>query len=355
MRLFRCLAPFLFYLQLENAPTAAADDAVAVGGYISNHNLTAPWFGAAPPQKAYKMNRRGWERCLRCGGADRLGGLVDVGDLKDLDEGGAAEILDAVRAHGIIVLKGQNLTRAEQVKVTSKLGEVIVLPASFEGKDPEPDQPAIQRITNFWADGAWKGPTQKFGAYWHQDGQFWARPKHNILSILHAQATPPEGGETGFADLRAAYATLSRSLLERASGVSIRASVRDIADFAKGDEEDLAKFPDAVHPILDHHALDGGPHLFVGSPHMKVVGLDGAGDDEGDAGRALLEMLLMHATSPAFTYFHAWDVGDVVIWDNTQTLHHAMPYKNDGETKRELYRTQSRFKITEDVVTKDEL
>jgi len=96
---------------------------------------------------------------------------------------------------GIIVIKGQNLTRSEQVEFTSKLGSVIVLPPSFEGKDPEPHHPAIQRVTNFWASGKWKGATAKFGAYWHQDGQFWVAPKHNILSILHAQATPPTGGE----------------------------------------------------------------------------------------------------------------------------------------------------------------
>lgn len=160
-----------------------------------------------------------------------------------------------------------------------------------------------------------------------------------MLSVLHAQQTPPEGGETGFADLRAAYATLSKPLLERAQQASISVSVRDIADFAKGSEEDLSKFPDARHPILDKHTFDGGPMLYVGSPHMTVEGLE-----TSEQGRALLDMLLIHATSPAFTYFHAWDVGDVIVWDNTQTLHHAMPYKNDGTAKRELYRTQARLK-----------
>ena len=118
----------------------------------------------------------------------------------------------------------------------------------------------------------------------------------------------------------------------------IEVSVRDIADFAKGTEEDLAAFPDAKHPLLDVHALDGGPSLFVGSPHMKVTGLESP-----EAGKGILEMLLSHATSPAFTYFHSWTPGDVIVWDNTQTLHHAMPYKNDGTAERELYRTQARL------------
>ena len=160
---------------------------------------------------------------------------------------------------------------------------------------------------------------------------------------MHAQQTPPKGGETGFADLRAARATLSKPLLERAAQATIEVSVRDIADFAKGTEEDLSEFPTAQHPILDIHSIDHGPMLYVGSPHMKVNGLESE-----EAGRALLDMLLIHATSPAYTYFHAWDVGDVIVWDNTQTLHHAMPYNNDGTTKRELYRTQARLHIDGD-------
>lgn len=122
---------------------------------MEEDNLPAPWYGATPPKQKYEMHRRGWEACLRCGGAERLGATVNVGNLTELDEEGAMEILDAVRAHGIVVIKAQNLTRGQQVEFTSKLGEVIVLPPSFEGKDPEPYHPAIQRITNFWANDTW--------------------------------------------------------------------------------------------------------------------------------------------------------------------------------------------------------
>lgn len=118
-------------------------------------NLAAPWFGATPSNKEYAMHRRGWEACLRCGGAERLGASVPMGNLTEIDEAGAREILDAVRAHGMIVIPNQNLTRAQQVEFTNKLGEVIVLPPSFEGKDPEPFHPAIQRVTNFWANNTW--------------------------------------------------------------------------------------------------------------------------------------------------------------------------------------------------------
>jgi len=329
-------------MQLKHLSTTLAFLA-GVCGDLSSYaqeaevDMSAPWFGATPTKKQYEMNRRGWDTCERCGGSERLGAVLNVGNLTELTAEGIDEIIDAVRGHGMIVIKAQNLTRAQQVELTAKLGETVVLPSSFEGKDPEPNQPAIQRITNFWANDTWKGPTT-FGGYWHQDGQFWLAPKHNILSILHAQKVPPEGGETGFADLRAARASLSKPLLERSESVSIHASVRKIKDFNNGKEEDYAKFPDAVHGLLAEHSLDGGPMLYLGSPHMTVHGLDSQ-----EVGRTHLEMLFRHSTSPSYTYFHSWDVGDVIIWDNTQTLHHAMPYNNDGSHKREFYRTQTRF------------
>jgi taurine dioxygenase len=293
------------------------------------------WYGAAPPATLHPLDRLGWNDCARCSGAERLGAIVDVGDVRHLSAEGIHAIHDAVRAHGVICLKGQNLTRQQQVDLTSALGDQIILPKAFRGQDPEPDQPSVARITNFWHNGTHK--TFQAGSYWHQDGQFWKRPLNNIASVLYAEATPPSGGETGFADMRAARATLSPPLLARAANASIRASVLKIGDIKdRATAEDLAAFPDVTHRILDNHVSDGGPLLYVGSEQMEVVGLESAA-----AGKGLLAMLLAHATSPAFTYYHVWEAGDVLVWDNAQVLHHAFPYDNDGTTRREFYRTQA--------------
>ena len=87
--------------------------------------------------------------------------------------------------------------------------------AQFEGRT-RTAAPGDSKGYELLANGTWKGPGSKFGAYWHQDGQFWRPPLHNVLSVLHCQSVPPAGGETGFADLRAALATLSGPLRERA-------------------------------------------------------------------------------------------------------------------------------------------
>ena len=296
------------------------------------------FYGARPPHRPLPLHPQGE---VLAGGSERLGAVVDVGDAREIDASGAATVVDAVRAHGVAILKRQSLSRAEQVAFTEKIGETIVLPKFFlQGNDPEPNHPAIQRITNFWADGTWKGPSYFAGAYWHQDGQFWQAPLQNIVSMLYGQTVSACGrGETGFVDLRAARAMLPPPLRARAADACILASVRKIGDFSEASAEDLAPFPDVSHPMLANHLLDGGEVLYLGSQHMDVGGLESA-----EAGTALLTELLAHATSPEFAYYHTWEAGDLVLWDNTQVLHHGMPYDNNGINVREYYRTQARFR-----------
>jgi taurine dioxygenase len=303
----------------------------------------------APAPAAVEVHRRGWDTCELCGGSDRLGVLLDIGDVRKMDADGSRKVLEAVRNYGVVVLKGQNLTRGEQVAFSAALGEVVVLPGSFEGQDPEPGFPEIQRVTNFWANGTWKGTGKTFGAYWHQDGQFWPRTHRNLISMLYSSAAPAKGGQTGFADLRRALHSLSPPLRERAREASIHASVRDIPDFIRyGSKHELDLFDDVTHPMIDsmphstHTSVDSAlaasdATLYIGSPQMRTT-MDG----EGGQGLELLRLLFAHATSPSFTYYHHWTPGDIVLWDNVQTLHHAFPYNNDGVARRELFRTQVR-------------
>jgi len=263
-----------------------------------------------------------------------LGHKLDL-DLRNLDAAGAARILEAASKYGVVVVEKNSppLTRAEQVALSAKLGEVVLLPQSFEGLDPEPGEPAIQRVTNYWANGTWKGKRHSFGSYWHQDGQFWPRSHRWILSVLSCAAAPESGGETGFADLRKAFETLDPGLRKRAENVTVLASVRDIQDFVRNAiPEEIDLFDDVQHPLVDTYpgsSSDDDLMLYVGSPHMRL-------SDDQD----LLPALFDHATR--LTYFHRWKPGDVVFWDNTITLHKAFSYDNTPDVTRELYRTQFR-------------
>jgi len=232
--------------------------------------LAAASAGTAASE-GHVVHRRGWDKCELCGGSERLGALLDVGDLRELNATGVARIHEAVRAYGVVVIRGQDLTRADQEALTARLGEVVVLPGSFEGQDPEPGHPAIQRVTNFWANGTWKGSSNSFGQYWHQDGQFWPRSHRHILSMLYSSAAPKTGGQTGFADLRGALKALSKPLLKIALRASIVASVRDIPDFIRsGTVEELALFDDVSHPMVDSLPHSGVNHFFFSSFNVTL-------------------------------------------------------------------------------------
>ncbi|KAJ8606029.1 hypothetical protein CTAYLR_010781 [Chrysophaeum taylorii] len=259
-----------------------------------------------------------------------LGVVLDAGDLKTIEETGVRRIVEAVKQHGVVVIENQPLSRAEQVALSGKLGSVVILPPSFEGLDPEPELPAIQRVTNYWANGTWKGRRHSFGAYWHQDGQFWPRSHRWIFSMLACAAAPPSGGETGFADLRSSYATLDPDLKATAANSTIEASVRDIADFVRNAvPEELDLFDDVTHPVVDTFPGSGATALadagdvilYVGSRQMRLV----------PPRFGFIDQIIDHAT--AAPYYHAWKPGDVVIWDNTQTLHKAHP-SDSSQRKR---------------------
>ena len=87
--------------------------------------MGAPWFGASPTATPLTLHRRGWGACALCGGAERLGASSTTSTRHHSRTSKPAQILDAVRAHGVVVLKGQNLTRSQQVAFTAALGEVV--------------------------------------------------------------------------------------------------------------------------------------------------------------------------------------------------------------------------------------
>ena len=90
------------------------------------------------------------------------------------------------------------------------------------------------------------------------------------------------------------------------------------------------KKPDKVHPLIWEHR-SGRRSLVIGASVDHVVGVD------HDEGQALLGELLARATARDRVYRHQWQVGDLVIWDNTGVLHRACPY--EPSSTRELHRT----------------
>jgi alpha-ketoglutarate-dependent 2,4-dichlorophenoxyacetate dioxygenase len=168
---------------------------------------------------------------------------------------------------------------------------------------------------------------------WHSDSSF--RQKSSTWSLLHARVVPPSGGDTYFADTRAAYDALPEAMKAKLEGLvaehSIWHSRSQRGGYVPTDDERAAR-PPARHPVVRRHPGSGRNALFIASHASHIIGWP------VDEGRALLDELIAFATQPRFVYGHKWRVGDLVIWDNRATMHRASPFPAD-EHKREMRRT----------------
>ena len=167
---------------------------------------------------------------------------------------------------------------------------------------------------------------------WHSDNSF--RDPPGLYTFLAAKIVPDEGGDTEFADMRAAYDALDPEIRRRIDGLRVIHSLdwsREQSGAPRMSENEKANLPDTEQPLV--RVLAGGRRsLYLSSHGRDVVGMDVA------EGRALLAELTAFATRPEFVFTHTWRAGDVVVWDNRSTMHRATPFPED-RYKRDMRRT----------------
>jgi alpha-ketoglutarate-dependent 2,4-dichlorophenoxyacetate dioxygenase len=153
--------------------------------------------------------------------------------------------------------------------------------------------------------------------------------------MLSAVTLPSWGGETEFADLRAAWDALPPRLQRQVEALEAEHFALHSRMTYLGDTDyspaQLAALPPVVWPLCRRHPVSGRKALFAGIHTTRILGMGVA------EGKMLLHDLLEYATLPEFRYRHEWRVGDLVIWDNRCTLHRGRAY--DLDQKRELRRT----------------
>jgi alpha-ketoglutarate-dependent taurine dioxygenase len=177
------------------------------------------------------------------------------------------------------------------------------------------------------------GEYLKTSFFWHLDGTMHEMPI--LASLLSARYLPPEGGATEWANTYAAYDALpasDKAALEGLRVVHANWALQRFVNPEPSHEVFAAArgVPAREHPLVWKHR-SGRNSLVIGSTAAYVVGMEPA--DSMD----LLVRLRDWATQPQFVYRHDWKVGDLVMWDNTGTLHRALPY--DGASGRLLHRT----------------
>ena len=179
------------------------------------------------------------------------------------------------------------------------------------------------------------------GSHWHSDYSYKSIPAN--VTLLYAIEVPEEGGDTMLIDLAAAYRALPDETKQRIDGLHALHHYRHTKsrDHPEGrwrilDEAQRRVTPEVVHPIVRTHPETSAKSIFVfpglSSGLRHVVGMDDAESDE------LLESLFKHCTAQRFQYRHKWRAGDLLLWDNRCTMHHATTDVLPADQHRTIYR-----------------
>lgn len=257
-------------------------------------------------------------------------------DLATATPAEAREIEKAMDRYAVLVWRGQPLAEEQQVALARHFGP-LDLGLKKARKQPHRYASAeLIDISNVSPEGGvYERSHSKIisnlaNQLWHSDSSF-QKPAAKY-SMLSAVVVPAQGGQTEFADLRAAYDALPPGLKEDVENREAEHyawhSREWLGDTAS--EEQKRAFPPVRWPLVRRHPGSGRKALFVGIHCTHVVGLTLA------EGRVLLADLLEHATQPAFVYRHEWRPGDLVMWDNRCTVHRGRRF--DLAARRELRR-----------------
>ena len=236
--------------------------------------------------------------------------------------------------HAVLVFPGQFLDDESHRAFSLRFGRLERVITRQEGSTE-----VFSNLSNVRGDGSLIAPDGnralflKGNSYWHTDSSFKRAPAK--ASLLSARQVPTEGGETEFADMRAAWDRLDRDTQARLEGKtalhSYRYSQGKVGGLDVLSETDLDRLPPVEHPVVRTHPETGRKSLYIGRHASHVVGEDAA------ASRALLETLCEEACRPPRVFSHRWTAGDLVMWDNRCVLHRGRPYPPDQP--REMRRT----------------
>lgn len=244
-----------------------------------------------------------------------------------LDKATRQAVYDAFVRYHILCFRDQRLTQEEQIAFTEQFGTL----ERHIARNRSSGNPLVHIVSNLGPDGQPSGKVGSTG--WHTDKSF--RPEPSLATILHAVTMPPQGGDTCFADMEAAYDALPDARKAELDGVRVIHSWELSREKLglKATEDEIRDAPPMSHPLVRIHPDSGRKSLFMGE---HASHFDGRPIPEG---RAALSELEHHATAERFVYRHRWRQGDMLMWDNRCLLHRADPNFDAARYPRVLHRT----------------
>jgi len=259
---------------------------------------------------------------------------------RPVDAATMRQIVAGMDRHAVCVFRRTALTDETHIAFSRLFGDLEYAPRLF-GRSLAPrfrypelfDAGNLDAAGNILADER-RRMYNKGNALWHTDSSF--NPHRSAYSLLLAHETPPSGGDTQFADMRAAYDALPPAMKERIEGLVAEHWLwhsRQLAGYPEPTQEERDAKPPARHALVQVHPGSGRKTLYLASHASHIVGWP------IEVGRKLIAELIALATQPQFCYVLRWSgPGDLVIWDNRCTMHRATPFE-DTRYRRDMRRT----------------
>jgi alpha-ketoglutarate-dependent 2,4-dichlorophenoxyacetate dioxygenase len=270
---------------------------------------------------------------------------VFVGEVSGIDISRAlareevAQIEAGMDRYAVLVFHDQKLTDDEQMAFSVNFG---ALENARGGNITKPEDKRLREgmndVSNLNRDGQplERNSRQRLfnlgNMLWHSDSSF--RPIPAKYSLLSARVVNPIGGNTEFADMRAAYDALdapTKALIEDLVCEHSLMYSRGSLGMLDYSEDERAMFRPVRQRLVRTHPVTGRKSLYLSSHAGGIVGMP------MPEARILLRDLTEHATQPRFVYVHQWRVWDLVIWDNRQMMHRVRRY--DDSHPRDMRRT----------------
>ncbi|MCE2949202.1 MAG: TauD/TfdA dioxygenase family protein [bacterium] len=267
--------------------------------------------------------------------APALGARIDGLRLDAIDDAGIATIRRALLDHSVLLIPGQTLTDPQLIAFGRRIGDLDVSPLAYVDGQREREHPEVLIVSNVKRDGQPIGVLGDAEVVWHSDNSYRETPLS--YSLLYAVELPPSGGETCFASMYLAWATLPADLKARVDGLEIKHDMtyNSAGVLRRGFSHvtDPVTAPGPWHPVVRTHPETGHDALYLGRrPNAYARGL------AIEESEALIDALWAHATGERFTWCHRWQLGDVLIWDNRCVMHRRNGF--DPEARRIMHRLQ---------------
>ena len=267
-------------------------------------------------------------------------GEVDGVDIRrPLTSDEAAAIHAGMDRYAVLVFRNQDIDDAQQLAFTQGLGDIehaigssLRAPSEYRLPTTFADVSNLDKDNTPYARDDRRRLFAIGNRLWHSDSSFKVTPAK--YSLLHAVSLPSKGGDTQFADMRAAYDALDEETKDLVEGMVCEHSQiysRQLIGFFDLTDEERERFAPVRQCMVRVHPVTGRKSLYLSSHAGGIVGWP------VPEARGFLRDLIEHATQREFVYTHKWRLGDLVMWDNRQTMHRARPFP--ANEPRDMRRT----------------